>query len=471
MKRVPVVLLLAALSVGVAARAAPAPAVIVPSFERHVLGNGVTVLLMPQREVPLIGFTAVLRGGARADPPGKAGLATLTAQLLEKGAGKRGAFEFADAVAGVGGSFAANAGTEAITVGGQFLARDRALLLELLADALLRPKLDPAEFESLRARQIEFIKAAKDSDPSALIGAYGRALLFGGHPYGRPAFGSERSLAGIASADVVEFYRAQFGGDRLTLIFTGDIDSKWLLAAVRRAFGSWPRARAMLPALTEVPRVAGRRVLLVDAPGSSQTYFWIGNVGVARRFADRAALDIANTLYGGRFTSILNTELRIKSGLTYSVSSWFTRGSVAGEFAISSFTQTQSTERAIDLTLETLASFGRGSVGAETLESARAYVLGQYPLRLETAANWAGALAELELYGLDRSYIESYGPKLSAVTTGDLDRVIAANFPRVENLDLVLIGDAAKVREVARKYGPVTEVALISDDFVPPQTK
>ena len=96
-----------------------------------------------------------------------------------------------------------------------------------------------------------------------------------------------------------------------------------------------------------------------------------------------------NTLYGGRFTSILNTELRIKSGLSYGASSSFVRGSVPGEFAIRSFTQTENTGKALDLALETLDKLKHGAIEPAMLESARAYVLGQYPLRLETAANWA----------------------------------------------------------------------------------
>ena len=450
-----------------ASASASAPAVKVPAFRRIVLPNGLTLLLMPIREVPLTAFTAVVRAGALGDPAGKAGLASLTAALLEKGAGQRDAFRFADAVADVGGSFSAGAGAESITIGGEFLSRDRALMLELLADALLRPRLDAAEFDKLRERQVELIKAGKDSDPSGLIDAYGRALLFGAHPYGSPVDGSERSLAAIGHDDVRDYWATRFGADRLTLVFAGDIDVAWLEAAVRRAFGGLPRARAALPALPEPPRQRGRRVLLVDAPGSAQTYFWVANVGVSRRFPARAALDIVNTLYGGRFTSILNTELRIKSGLSYGASSGFVRGSVPGEFAISSFTQTENTARALDLALDTLARLKRDGVGGEPLQSARAYVLGQYPLRLETAANWAATLADLEFFGLDRAYIEGYGPALAAVRVADTAAVIADAFPAPEDLAIVLVGDAAKIRDEARKYGPLTEIPLAAPDFTP----
>ncbi|EQD49229.1 peptidase, M16 family protein, partial [mine drainage metagenome] len=159
------------------------------AHERLELENGTTLLLLPRREVPLLACQLLVRGGARGDPPTLPGVASLVAALLEKGAGRRDAYGFAEAVEGAGGSFTAGAAAEAITVRSQFMARDQGLMLELLADALRAPRLAPEEFAHLRDRQIEFIKAVKDSEPAELLDAYGRALLFGGHPYGRAVHG------------------------------------------------------------------------------------------------------------------------------------------------------------------------------------------------------------------------------------------------------------------------------------------
>jgi predicted Zn-dependent peptidase len=202
-----------------------------------------------------------------------------------------------------------------------------------------------------------------------------------------------------------------------------------------------------------------------------QTYFWLGNVGVDRRYNGRPALDLVNTLYGGRFTSILNTELRIKSGLSYGASSRFTRGSVPGEFAIRSFTQTDTTAQALDLTFETLEKLKHDALAPEMLESARAYVLGQYPLQLETAAHWAASLADLEFYGLGKEYIEGYAPAIGKVDLAEAAAVTADAFPRPADLVMVLIGDASRIREAAQKYGPVTEMKLADPDFSSPASE
>ena len=437
----------------------------VPAHERFVLENGITLIIVPRRDVPLVAFNAVLRGGSLGDPAEKPGVASLLAGLLEKGAGKRDAFAFADAVEGVGGSFSAGAGTESIGVRGQFLARDQQLMLELLADALMRPRLETEELETLSARHIEMIKAAKDSDPSELIGLYGRAFLFDGHPYSRPVIGSETSLAAITQQDVLDYYSAHFGADRLTLVFAGDVDSGWLRRMVTRLFGRWRKAAEAAPRLSPAERLQGRRVLLIDSPGSVQTHFWVANVGVDRRYRQRAALDLVNTLYGGRFTSIINTELRINSGLSYGARSGFTRGTVPGEFAIQSYAETENSDKALDLTLQTLERLKRDGVTADMLESARAYVLGQYPLNFETAADWAGALGDIELFGLGSEYIDHYGPALRNVTLPDAQRVIDEAFPSPDSLAIVLVGDAGKIRKRVEAYGPITDMTLTQPTF------
>jgi predicted Zn-dependent peptidase len=439
----------------------------VPEYERLEVGDGATLVLIPQRDVPLVAFTAMLRGGALADPPGRAGVASLVAGLLEKGAGDRDSHSFADAVEGVGGSFGAAAAPEAITARGQFLARDEPLVLELLADALLRPRLEAAELENLLLRQIELIKAAKDSDPAELIGSYGRAFVFGMHPSGRPVFGSEASLAAVGHDDVLDYHRAQFGAERLILVLAGDIDPGSLARSAARQLADWPRAPVPAPVPPRPRRVASRRVLLIDFPGSAQSYFWVGGVGVDKRYPRRAALDLVNTLFGGRFTSLLNTELRIRSGLSYGARSRFARGSVAGEFSISSFAQTANTDQALDLTLRTLERFHEEAVTQEALESARAYILGQYPLGLETAADWAAAVAELELYRLGNDYINRYPAELSAVTLREAREVIAEAFPPADSVAIVVIGDAARIGEPLRRYGPVTRMSLTDPDFGP----
>jgi predicted Zn-dependent peptidase len=438
----------------------------IPPHQRLTLANGVRLIMLPRHEVPLIAFEALVRGGVQLDCTRRDGVAALTAELLTCGAGSRDAYAFADAVEGAGGSLDVEAHREALIVHGQFLAQDRELLLELLADALQRPHFDAVELDKVRQRRIEGIRAAKDSEPQSLIDTYGRSLLFGQHPYGRPLSGSETSLAAIGRADVLDAYRDHFGADRLTLVFAGDFDPAWLKQAVTGAFASWRCAGVPLAPLAAPERVTGRRVLLIDSPGSEQTYFWIANVGVARAYPLRAALDVTNTAFGGSFGSMLMQALRTKTGLTYSAYSGFRRGSVPGEFAISSFTQTAATRGALDIALQTLDALKRHGPDAQSVASARSYILGQYPLGFETASDWAAALGDLELYGLPHSYIDEFGPALQRVDAAQVAQVVANAFPSSDDVDIVLIGDAAQIREQVAPLGPLLERPLAAPEFV-----
>ncbi len=453
---------------GQAADEASGMGVKVPPHQRSALANGVRLILIPRHDVPLIAFEALVRGGARLDPPSRAGGARLTAERRTQGAGSRDAYGFTDAVEGAGGSFDVEARSEAILLHGQFLARDHELMLALLADALQRPHFDSGEFDTLRTRRIEFIKAAKDSEPQSLIGTYGRALLFSGNAYGNPIGGSETSLSCITRQQILQFHDEQFGAERLTLVFAGDLDQGWFKRAVSNAFASWRPAGAALPGVCAAPRAQGRRVLLVDAPGSAQTYFWIANVGVARSYPHRAALELTNTAFGGSFGSMLMQALRVRTGLTYSAHSSFLRGSVPGEFAIGSFAQTASTGRAIDIALQTLDTLKRDGVGDAAIDSSRNYILGQYPLGFETSADWASALAELDLYALPASYIDDFGPELLGVDAADCRQVVDTAFPDSGDVDIVLIGDAARIRGQVSAFGTLVEKPLDAPDFEAP---
>jgi predicted Zn-dependent peptidase len=437
-----------------------------PDFEKVKLANGATLLLMERHDVPLIAFNAVIRGGALSDPNDGFGTANLLAGLLEKGAGARDANQFAETVASVGGSIETGASTESISVAGSFLARDQKLMVELLADVLQRPRLAADQFEALRNRYIEFIRAAKDSDRSALAPIYGAASLFGDHPYGRPVGGSEASLAAIKHSDVQRYYQDHVGADRIIIAVAGDFKSAQMKSLLSRAFSSWRKAGAPLPVVEKLPTVTGRRVLLVDAPDAVQSYFWAADVSVGRKDPRRASLDIVNTLFGGRFTSMLNTELRIRSGLSYGANSRFDRMAEGGSWELGSFTRTEKTIEAIDLALATLDRLHQGGLDADQLTSAKSYVLGQYPLGLETASQWAYQLATLELYGLDRSYIDDYGRALSVVSVDDAKQAVGEVIPPSQELVLVVIGKADAIRDGLRKYGPLTEVKLSDPKFI-----
>ncbi|MEO6173349.1 MAG: pitrilysin family protein [Arenimonas sp.] len=437
-----------------------------PAFERVVLANGAEVLLMEKHDVPLIAISASVRGGSLVDAAGAEGTASLLSELLQKGAGKRDAKTFAETVDGAGGNFDTSSGFSALQVDAEFLSRDADLMLELTSDALQLPTLDAAEFEKARTLAIQSQAAAKDSDPRALIVDYGYAFLFKDHPYGRPSEGDETTLKTLTLANLKNYYRDQVGGDRLIIAVVGDFKTVEMKAKIEKSFGSWRKAAGTLPTVTTKPKEIGRRILLVDKPGATQTYFWLANVGVKRADPERPSQNLVNTVFGGRFTSMLNTELRIKSGLSYGASSRLDRREQAGPVAISSYTRTDATVQALDLAIATLDRLHKDGINAEMSESAKNYVLGQFPPTLETGPQLASKLNELAIYHISRDEVDNYAADVRSATPEQLAKAVEV-YPSNADLVIVLIGDASKIRESVKKFGPVSEMKISEPHFSP----
>ena len=447
---------------------ARADAVVLPQAREVTLKNGARLLLVEKHDVPLVAFSARLRGGALGDPAGKEGLSSLVAELLQRGAGARDAQRFAEAVDSVGGSLTASPGLESLDVQGQFLSRDSALMVQLLADLLVRPRFDAGEFTKTRDRLVSELIAEKDGDPRGVIGQYFDAFHFGAHPYGRPVGGNETSLASLTREDVLAYAQQQMGGDRLILSVVGDFDAKQLASQLQSALGGWTRAAQPVPVAPPTTPSKGRRVLLVDKPDATQTYYLLGNTGISRSDPARVEVGLANTVLGGRFTSLLNTALRVKSGLTYGARSSVSLSLQPGTFLVSSYTKTESTAQALDLSLEVVGRFREQGPDADALASAQAYSIGQFPPTLETGAQLAAKWSELAFNGLGASDVDDYAARVARADLAGVRAALQRVVPTQTDYTLVLIGKAADIREVARKYGTVTEMRLTDPFFAPP---
>lgn len=432
-----------------------------PAYKKVVLRNGMTLLLMEQREVPLVSFSVLMKAGSVMDPAGREGVAAMTAALLRKGTATRSADDFSAALDFIGGTFSAGSTADATSISAEFMKKDLAKGLELLADAMLHPSFPEAEVKKLAAQRVDGIKSAKDR-AAGVIAQYYNAYVFGSHPYGRPTGGTEMSVAAISRDDVAKFYEANYAPGGTVMAVAGDFSPAEMEKQLAAVFGGWPVKAAAAVALTDAPAVKGRRLLLVDKPDSTQTYFRIGNIGIARSNPDRVLIEIVNTLFGGRFTSMINTELRIKSGLTYGAGSAFAEWKAKGPFYVNSYTSNANTEKALDMTLDVLKRLQEKGISDDDLASAKAYLKGQFPPDIETSDQLAATLSELVFNGLDEREINTYYAKIDAAAMADVNRVIKQYFP-LDNLAFVLIGKASEIEGIAKKYAPVVDRKSIND--------
>jgi zinc protease len=447
--------------------ASPGQSLHIPPHEKIVLKNGLTVLLMEKRGVPLINIFALVKTGAAADPAGQEGLASVTAGLLRKGTKTRTAQQFASDFDFIGGSFSAEAGADFTNISAEFLTKDSAKGLELFSDALLHPTFPQAETDKILAQGLDGVKSAKD-EPQAVLRLYYDGYLYGTHPYGRPADGDELSLKRIQRDAIVKFYETNYAPGNTILGIAGEFDAAEMRKRLEETLGAWPARTVTSGAVASVPPAKGKKLLLIDKPDATQTYFAIGNIGTAANDPDRVAIRVVNTIFGGRFTSELNEALRVESGYTYGANSVFEARKAPGPFGIFSFTKNETTTPAIDLALQVLEKLHKNGVTEEQLKSAKSYIKGQFPPTIETSSQLARRIVVNEYYGLGDDEVNQLEARVDAVTPAIAKQVIEKHFP-VDNLVFVLIGQASAIRPAVKKYADKMDERPISDPgFWPP---
>lgn len=438
-----------------------------PPHEKIVLKNGLTLLVMEKHGVPIVSFSAIVKTGSAADPAGQDGLASTTAGLLRKGTQKRTAQQFASDLDFIGGSFDSGADSDYTTISAEFLTKDLDRGLDLFSDALLHASFPQTEVDKLLAQSIDGIKAAKDQAESVL-GTYYAGYLYGTHPYGRPGGGDELSLKRVQRDGILKFYSANYVPSNTILAVAGEFNAAELRKKLEETFGTWPAKPTPAVSIPAPIAAKGKRLLLVDKVDATQTYFAIGNVGVSVTDPDRVAIRVVNTAFGGTFASILNTALRIDSGYTYGANSFFQNQRVAGPFGIYSFTKNETTVPAIDLALKVLDDLHKNGLTAVQLDTAKKYIKGQFPPRIETSGQLAARIATNEFYGLDDNEINQLEARIDAVTLESAKQIIEKHFPK-ENLVFVLIGKASEIAPAVKKYAEKQDERKISEPgFWPP---
>ncbi|MCX6925624.1 MAG: pitrilysin family protein [Verrucomicrobia bacterium] len=427
-----------------------------PEYRTVKLENGITLLLLERHTLPLVSFEWIMKtGGSVGDPPDQEGLASLTADLLRKGTASRTANQISASLDFVGATWEASAAHDYASGSCEFVKKDLDLALDLFSDLLMYPSFPAEEVSKLVEQEADGIKEAK-AVPGQVIGRYYDQFLFGAHPYGRPAGGTETSLRSLKREDVLKFYTSHYAPNELLFAAVGDFSAAELESKIKAKLGAWKPIPGSLPPLKEPAPVSGRRALIVEKPDATQTFFRFGNVGLAYANPDRVLVDVVNTLFGGRFTSMINRALRIDSGLTYGANSQFACKRVPGAFAVGTYTPNDKTERALNLALEVLQKVHQDGITPDQLKSAQAYIKGLYGLSLETNDQLAAMLCQLEAYGLGREYIDTYFDRIDAMTVADAKRIIDQYYP-LKNLAFVFIGQPSVIEPVARKLADKVE--------------
>ncbi len=445
---------LAACAVLAPAAAGAAP-VRLPAPTRVTLDDGLTVLVLPSRRLPLVDFLLEVKTGSTDDPPGKEGLADLTAELLTQGAGPRSAHEIAEAIAFVGGTLDASAGPERVRISCEVLKKDFATGLELLRDVTTRPTFPADEFARKQGEALGDIATATD-DPGEIAERELLPFLLGTHPLAHPVNGWAASVKALTRADVVDFHRRHFTPDQALLAVVGDVDPKAVIAALTTAFADWKAAdEPRAPGYPPIAGAARREVLLIPRPEATQSQIRFACPSVARSHPDYFPILVTNTILGGGFTSRLVNEIRVAQGLTYSIDSEFRMQKNAGEYVIGTFTKNETLRKTIDATIAVVQKLKADGPTPEELDKAHQYLAGQYPLGLQSPDDLASRMLDVEFYGLPPDWLNTFTDRVNAVTLADCRRVLKSYFC-TDDLKILVVTNPEVGKPALAGLGPLT---------------
>jgi zinc protease len=434
-----------------------------PSAATKTLPNGLKVFVVSDRREPSVAARLIIfSAGGIDDPAGSPGVSQMTANLLTQGTKRRSAQDIADAIDFVGGQLTAQAGKDATTITLNVVKKDLNLGLDLMSDVILHPAFKPEELDRRREQLLSSL-AVQYSNPDYLASLTFNHVVYSGSPYGWPIEGTPDTVKKLKSEDLAKFHDAHYAPNQGFLAFAGDIAPEEAFALAEKYFGDW--AKIDLPAATPaVPApVSGQHIWLIDKPDAVQTQIRVGKLGVRRADPELIPLQVTNRIFGGGYNSRLNTEVRVKKGLTYGAFSSFTPRRFAGVFTAGTFTRTAATVEATKLVVDLMANIATGDITPKELDFARDYLAGVYPIETETAEQVADRILTAAAFELPADYNSTYPERVRSVSASDA-KAIAQRYFTTKDLDIVLVGNVSQFRDDLKKQFPGAQFTEIAAD-------
>jgi zinc protease len=422
--------------VGLLLTASAAPAAS-PIAHREVLPNGIVLLVSERPAVPIVVVRVFTRGGGVLDPAGREGVANLTGALLTRGTAKRTGPELDAAIEFVGGSLDAGAGRDGMYASLAVLKKDLGLGLDLLSEVVLAPTFPEPELKRKVAEIQAAIKRAEESPDAVASRALAR-LVYGGHPYGRPLEGTVDSVGRITRDDVVGFHRDWIRPDTAIVAVVGAVTVAEARREVLARFGGWTKPATPPPAVASAMPGPAPREERIERNFTQATILF-GRQAIRQTDPDYFPLAVANYIVGGGSTGRLYARVREEGGFAYAVGSYLSPGKYGASAVVSSQTRTTEVKRVLDLIREELARLAREPVSDRELDLAKSYLIGSFPLRLDTSSKVADFVVGVEEMGLGLDYAERYIERIRRVTAADVQRV-AGRYLKPDTFNLVIVG-------------------------------
>ncbi|MEK7285683.1 MAG: pitrilysin family protein [Nitrospirota bacterium] len=412
------------------------------------LKNGITLFIIEHHTLPIVSVELLMPVGSIHDPTGRSGVASMTASLLDEGTKNRTSKQISEEVDYIGAGLGASADLESTAVSLRVLKKDIEKGFNLLSDIVLYPSFETKEFERVRQLVLGSIHSEKDS-PGVIADRAFNKIVFGSHPYANPVIGTEETVTQMTQADLISFYQTRYLPKGSFFSIVGDVTEKEAVRLVEKYFAKWGDRSKGAPKTASVPKpVSQPRKTELIQKDLTQTTVLMGHLGIRRNHSDFYPIAVMNyILGGGGFSSRLLTHIRDNKGLVYSVYSAFSPYRQEGSFEITLQTKASNTNEAIAAVQEEIALIRKTGVTETELAEAKAYMIGSFPLRLETTTKLSKLLSSVGFHELGLAYFDDYPKYIEKVTQESILKA-AQTYLSPDQISLVVVGnlEAAKIK-------------------------
>jgi zinc protease len=399
--------------------------------------GGIEAWLVEEHSVPMMAMRFAFDGGSSQDPVGKEGLANFVTAMLDEGAGDLSSREFQERMEDISMRMSYEEAKDAFYGNFETLTANRDDAAKLLKLALNKPHFEADSIERIRQQLIAgLVYAARDPDKVAQNEWY--ALAFKGHPYARPANGTEKTVGTVTHDDLEGYRKRIFAKDTLKVVAVGDIDATQLGKLLDEVFGDLPAKAELAPVSKTAPVIGGKQEVIEMNVPQSVAVFGLG--AMPRRDPEFIPAFVLNQILGGGgFASKLMEEVREKRGLAYSVYTYVYPYQHASIFSGGVATRNDAMGQSLDVIRDELKKMADNGPSQEDLDNAKNYLIGSYPLRFDTNSKIATQLLGLKMDGFGPEYVENRNAMIAAVTLDDMKRV-AKSLLDTQNLIVTIVG-------------------------------
>jgi zinc protease len=421
-----------------------------PPVDEFRLGNGLRVVVVSQRSMPLVTARLIVDAGAEHEPAAQNGLAVLTSNLLPEGTATMSGPELAERMERLGAQFQTGGGQNLAFAAVTALKPVFAEALGLAAGTVTAPAFPEREFARVRQQSVTSYVASQSTVEGLGNETFWRAVFAADAPYARPSGGTAATLGALTRDDVVRWHGRMYVPGNATLLLVGDVTAGEARRMAEQAFGQWRGEAPRLARAANPVRPAQRtRVVLVDRPGSVQSHIRIGVPSVGAEDPDVIRLQVLTQVLGGSFAARINQNLRERHGWTYGAFAGFNPLRGAGILLINSSVRTNATDSAVAESVREFRRLVDEPVPAEEMSGATGNLVGSFPTSVQTVQGLAGRMQNLLVWGLPLDYYGTYRERLGAVTAADVADVGRARV-NPGALTVVVAGDLAQIEAPIR---------------------